>query len=495
MSEFPIYTPLDRELPRTTRFAFGLGQVAEGLKNFGFNLFVLFYYNSVLGLSGSLCGLAIAIALIFDAVSDPLMGSISDNHRSKWGRRHPFMVVAAIPLALAFFGLFAPPAGLGSTGLFLWLTGFAVVTRLMMTVYHVPHIALGAELTANFAERTRIVATRQVFGYVATFAMAAIGFGYFFSDERGGRMNPDAYAPFALFMSAVMVLTILASAWWTRDQIPFLPISRSGAVKGNIVRRVLAEAMSAFKNPSFRKLFTGVLALYVLVGSETALALYVYEFFWSLSSREILLLSLVYPMGLIAGAMFTTRLHQIWEKSPILIFGTVGWSLCQFFPIVGRLLDVVPENGTTALIVFLVIIRFLQGALVQQGYASFSSMMGDIADEHELATGRRQEGIFFGVVSFSGKAASGLGSFIAGVALDVISWPAGLGVAAEVVAVPAETIRNLGIFYGPLLAIFAVIGPFAYRGYALDREHHSSILEALKGRSETPPSNSISTGS
>ena len=90
-------------------------------------------------------------------------------------------------------------------------------------------------------------------------------------------------------------------------------------------------------------------------------------------------------------------------------------------------------------------------------------------------------------MSFSGKAASGLGSFIAGVALDVISWPAGLGVAAEVIAVPADTIRDLGIFYGPLLAVFAVIGPFAYRGYALDREHHRSILKALKSRADGVP--------
>ena len=211
----------------------------------------------------------------------------------------------------------------------------------------------------------------------------------------------------------------------------------------------MAEALSAFSNRSFRKLFTGVLILYVLVGSETALVLYIYEFFWSLNSGEITLLYLVYPMGLIAGPLFTTRLHELWEKSPILILGTVGWSFCQFFPIVGRLLDVVPENGTTALIVFLIMVRFLQGALIQQGYASFSSMMGDIADEHELATGRRQEGIFFGVVSFSGKAASGP-----------------------------------GIFYGPLSAVFAVIRPFAYRGYALDREHHRSILKALQSRAD-----------
>jgi len=86
LNESSIHTPLDRQLSRFTRLAFGLGQVAERLKNFGFNLFVLFYYNSVLGLPGSLCGLAIAIALIADAVSDPLLGSISDNHRSTWGR-------------------------------------------------------------------------------------------------------------------------------------------------------------------------------------------------------------------------------------------------------------------------------------------------------------------------------------------------------------------------------------------------------------------------
>lgn len=479
MSESEIYTPLDRKVSRSTRYAFGLGQVAEGLKNFGFNLFVLFYYNSVLGLSGSLCGLAIAIALVADGVSDPLMGSISDNHRSRWGRRHPFMVAAALPLSVAFFCLFAPPASLGSTGLFLWLTGFSVATRLMMTVYHVPHIALGAELTANFAERTRIVATRQIFGYVAAFAMAVIAFGYFFADERGGRMNPGAYGPFAATMSALMFSTILASAWWTRDQVSFLPTSRVAPLEGNVLRRLAAEARSAFSNASFRKLFGGVLLIYVLVGTETALALYVYEFFWGLGSREILLLSMVYPAGLVVGAAFTARLHSIWDKCPTLIFGTIGWSAFQILPIVGRLLDVVPQNGTEALIVFLVASRFLQGALVQQGYASFSSMMGDIADEHELATGRRQEGIFFGVVSFSGKAASGLGSFIAGVALDVISWPAGIGREGDAVPIPPETIQDLGIVYGPMLAVFAFLAPVAYRGYPLDRERHRSILAAL----------------
>ena len=103
----------------------------------------------MLEVSGTLCGIALGIALLFDAVTDPLTGSLSDNWKSKWGRRHPFMYASAIPLGFCFYFLFVPPA-LSETGLFIWLTSFAVLTRAAMTLYHVPHIALGAELTNNF---------------------------------------------------------------------------------------------------------------------------------------------------------------------------------------------------------------------------------------------------------------------------------------------------------------------------------------------------------
>ena len=104
-----------------TKFTYGFGQAAEGLKNGAFGVFLFFYYNQVLALSGTLAGLAVGIALVFDAVTDPMAGSISDNWRSKLGRRHPFMFLAAAPLAIAFFLLFNPPAELGQIGLFIWL--------------------------------------------------------------------------------------------------------------------------------------------------------------------------------------------------------------------------------------------------------------------------------------------------------------------------------------------------------------------------------------
>lgn len=485
MPDAPIYTPIDRKLRPATRIFFGMGQVAEGLKNFSISFFVLFYYNHLIGLSGSLTGLALALALVVDAVTDPLMGSISDNFRSRWGRRHPFMVAAALPLAVSFFALFAPPDGLSTTGYFLWLTTFTILTRLMMTVYHVPHIALGAELSANYEERTRLVAIRQIGGYLGVFAIAGIGLGYFFADERGGRMNVDAYGAFALFMSVIMVATILLSAWFTRDQIPFLPSHRASDRPGrHPLRRMMEESSAAFRNTSFRPLFIGVLLIYVLVGTEAALSFYMYEFFWDLDGGDMMLLLVCYPTGLIAGALLTTRFHRRWDKGPTLVFGTAGWSFFQLLPVFLRLLDVFPANGTPALIASLAAMRLLQGVVVQQGLASFSSMMGDIADEHELETGRRQEGLFFGVIAFSGKAASGAGNLIAGVALDVIAWPAGLAATGEVTLVPPETVRQLGIVYGPMVAAFAILAPLAYRGYRLNRRRHQEILSALAARTE-----------
>ena len=98
----PIDSPEADRVRLSIKLIYGSGQFAEGVKNVAFATFVLLYYNQVLGLSGTLAGLAIFIALCFDAITDPVVGSISDNFKSRWGRRHPFMYAAAIPMAFSF---------------------------------------------------------------------------------------------------------------------------------------------------------------------------------------------------------------------------------------------------------------------------------------------------------------------------------------------------------------------------------------------------------
>ena len=124
------------------KLTYGFGQLGEGFQNGAFEAFLFFYYTQVLGLPGTLAGAAVLVALLFDAITDPLIGSLSDSTRSRWGRRHPFMVISVIPVAVSFYLVFTPPAGLTEFSLFAWLTGFAVLVRGSMTLFLVPYSAM-----------------------------------------------------------------------------------------------------------------------------------------------------------------------------------------------------------------------------------------------------------------------------------------------------------------------------------------------------------------
>ena len=125
---------------------YGFGAAAYGVKNNGFDYFLMIFYGQVLGVDTRLIGLALLISLVFDALSDPLVGYLSDNWRSKWGRRHPFMYAAALPVAASYFLLWNPPA-FSETGLFIYVTLLSIFIRTLITFYETPSSALTAELT------------------------------------------------------------------------------------------------------------------------------------------------------------------------------------------------------------------------------------------------------------------------------------------------------------------------------------------------------------
>ena len=117
------------------KVAYGFGSVAYGVKNNGFDYFFLIFYSQVMGVDAGLVSLALLIALVFDAVSDPLVGYFSDNTHSRWGRRHPYMYIAAVPVALAYGLIWNPPSSLEGNELFPYLTVLAVFVRTLITLY------------------------------------------------------------------------------------------------------------------------------------------------------------------------------------------------------------------------------------------------------------------------------------------------------------------------------------------------------------------------
>ena len=181
-----------RRLSMPTMLSFGFGNIAEGIKSTAYGAFLLFFYQQVLGLSGSLAGLALAISVLSDAISDPLVGQFSDRFQTKWGRRHPLIAASAIPLAISFFLLFNPPTDLSQIQLFSWLVCFAVFARISITFYDIPHLALGAEMAHDYEQRTTLFTISTLFRIASGALITFTAYELFFpttESERGARFH------------------------------------------------------------------------------------------------------------------------------------------------------------------------------------------------------------------------------------------------------------------------------------------------------------------
>ena len=474
-------------LGAAVKFNFGVGQVAEGIKTCSFGTFLLFYYNQVLGLPGDLAGLAIALALLFDAVTDPVAGSVSDRWRGPHGRRHPFMYASAIPLGISFVLLFDPWVRLedvGPQGLFAWMLMATILTRGAMTLYHVPHMALGAELSEDYDERTVLVAIRHFFGALGFILVYLLGFGLFFAPSDAfpnGQTNPAAYPPYALTLGVLMAASILATALGTRSRIPYLPGAREAEAPVR-VRDVVLEAWQAMQNPSFRWMMFGFILIIVAFGVAGATGLYMFTFFWQLERLQILIVLLAGPVGSMLGYALAGRFFGWLDKRDAMITGGIFWMCLHALPVLLHLAGWLPQLGSWDAAIFLTLIVIFAGISIAQLITGIGTAMADIADENELLTGRRQEGVFFGASAFANKCSAALGSYLAGLVLVWIDWPVGVDIRGP--ADVAQDVRlELAIWSGPVTALLALPGLVCLRGYMLNRRK----LEAIQAALRTPP--------
>ena len=460
-----------------TKVAFGIGATGEGATNWIFAGLTFFFYNQVLGLSGSLTGLAVLIAIIFDAISDPVIGSISDRFISKLGRRHPFMFAAPFPTVIAIYLMFFPPYELSEYGLFGWLIFSTIMLRLSITLFAVPHLALGAELSDDYFERSRVMSYNNLFGYMGVIIMHIFTWFLifpFFADEKIGQLYQESYTPIAIFSMILIALCILSSAYFTKDRIPYLkqPSKDESHIK---TIDLFKDIVGAISNKNYARLLIGMFFLSMLIGTHETLAIYMGTFFYELSPIQIGWLIVNNIIGYAFGFILTAKLHQKFDKPIVIVATVIGLTVFWSASANIVLLGLAPERGSWELVTMIIFFGSFASACGSILHISVMSALADIADEHELITGIRQEGVFYAARSFFSKTSNGIGHVIAGIALDLIAFPEN----AMPGEVPEKIIFNLGLIDGPFAMIWGLIAAFFYARYKITRESHLKIKERL----------------
>lgn len=465
-------------LSRPTKLAFGVGAIAPGVTAAAFDFFLLIFYSQVVGLDARLVGLAILISLVCDAISDPVVGYWSDNLRSRWGRRHPFLYASAIPLAASFYFLWTPPANASQTVLFWYLVTLAVIVRTAITFYRTPASALVPELTPDYQERTALYSLRYFLAWVGGNAVSVWAFAVLFpmfvtATIADGRFNRDAYPIYGLVGALAILLSILISAAGTHVRIPYL--KSAPPPRKLTIGLIFGELIETLSNRSFLSLFVAAMLAAIAGGLAAGLSLYFLTYFWGFDERQtgaIFVGTFVAAgIGLVLAPFVSRRLGK---KRGAILVGLVAF-IGAPVPIILRLLDLLPPNGTPFIFWFVTITNILDIGLIICFQILFASMLADLVEDSELQTGRRSAGVFIAAETFIDKGVRGLGVMAATTILTL----AGVSPGAKPEEVSADAIWRMGAYYVPLvlalwIAMIAVIAT-----YRIDRATHEENLRKL----------------
>jgi GPH family glycoside/pentoside/hexuronide:cation symporter len=464
--------------------AYGFGSVAYGVNNVGFDYFLLLFYSQVIGLDARLVGVAIIVALVFDAISDPIVGYWSDNFRSRWGRRHPFMLAAAAPAALSYFLLWNPPQGWSQTGIFWYLLLLAVVIRTAMTFFETPSAALAPELTGDYDERSTLLSYRSYFGWTGGNAITVMMFFFLFpamatESIADGRFNRDSYELLGIVASVLILLSIVVCVLGTRSRIKHL--KQPPPQRRITVATVFREIFETLSNRSFLALFVAAMLGAVATGLAASLAFYFYTYFWEFTSIQTGLITMgVFVAAIIGFILAPIITRRVGKKTGAMAVGLVAF-IGAPLPIALRLLGLLPENGTPFVFWFVFIAGIIDLGLIICFQILYASMMADLVEQSELRTGRRSEGVFFSSITFIRKSVQGFGLMMASLVLYWAKFPTG----ATVEQVSDEAIWRLGAYYVPTILIIWMLMMAVISAYRLNRAEHEENLRKLAVRQST----------
>ncbi len=466
-----------KPLDGATKFFYGIGAMPYGIKENGFAYLLLIFYSQVLGLSPVLASLALTIAIVVDAVTDLLIGYISDNWRSRWGRRHPFMYASIIPVCLSYAFLWNPPeAVLGSQMYLFWfLVVMAVSIRIFLTFFEVPNTALISELTDDYDRRTGLMGLRYMFGWLGGIGIAFSGYAFFFNtgDGDNGLLQAQGYGHYGIAAAIVMLVGMMVSSLGTHRNIIGLhvPPVRERVGIGMVIR----EIVETMRNRSFLALFLASIFFGTATGMQAALSIYFSTFFWGMAPAQLAIFTMFQAVAAVCAVPIAGFLGRTFDKRRAAMGAFVF--MMSFGPLMFflRLADVLPENGVPQLFYMLVAHNLVEVCVIIVFFILFSSMMADVVEDSAVTTARRSEGVIFAARGFAGKMVTGLGVLMAGLVISLANLPRN----TKPEEVEPQVLVDLVLYAAPTQITLFLLALVMLSRYRITRGRHGENLAQL----------------
>lgn len=462
---------MDRSLPRTldvsgqvrltVRIGYALPALALAVVGIPVYVYMPKFYTDVMGLSAATAGSVLMAVRLFDALSDPLCGWISDRTRTPLGRRRPYILFGSLPLAASLWGLFHPPAWTGEP-LRWWFSITVFCVFLFWTIVEVPYEALGPEISLDYDERTRLLGLRDGFVLIGILVAAAfpalLGMVLHLPATAEGEKTKfwtmgALYAPFLVAACAVCVVRVRERK--SQDETPALSVSLFENLKASLRNRPFVILLSAYTVSAFGSNLPATLILYFVQ--------YVLG-----SSKADLYLMIYFVTGIVflpAWILLATRSGKKEAWITAMAINTGAFAGVFFL-----------GSGDERLYGMLV---FLSGIGFGGTVALPSAMQADVIDYHQWLTGERMEGFYIGMWSVAKKLAAALG---VGAALMFLGHA---GYEPNVVQNEAVVFR-LRLLYALVPSLCNAAAMALAWTYPLDREKHRALRRALSERRNSP---------
>jgi glycoside/pentoside/hexuronide:cation symporter, GPH family len=456
----PRRAPTSERVPVWRKAAYGLGGLTDFLYPNTVNALAIPIYSIALGMDPLLLGVAMAVPRIVGAISDPLAGTVSDNARTRWGRRRPFIICGAVIGAILLPLIWTPPVA-SQFGHFNYLLLILSLYAIAFSVFSVPYGALGIELTTNYDERTRVMAWR---GYVQLAGTLSSSWFYWFcllpifgSEVVGARWLGLTVGVILLIGAATTVLACHEKTEVIEKQPK---IALAAALKFTL------------RNKPFLLLQLVALILMLGLGCETVIGSYVHIYYTCQGSKTFA--SYITGIGgtltifstlaaLSFGLWLSTRSGKRQTALVGLYIALFGVCLMPFL--------LVPARPYLIMIEWIILAFGIPCANLM-----FSSMIADICDEDELVTGLRREGAYVAVGGFFGKTAQ-VGTLLLAGALPRIAGYTDTSVPPELTQLELMRAMLIGIQFVALVIAISILW-----FYPLTRSRSEAIRRQLDAR-------------